>query len=98
LSVFAESHVHLQQTLEAAKAQIASAIKEIQERDRSKSKTSAPSASKPEEKQEKQASAGELLPLWVKPADGPATAAVPTPAPAMQVGAAVVSAKVEVTP
>ena len=80
LSVFAESHVHLQQTLEAAKAQIASAIKAIQERDKSKSKTSAPSASRPAEKQEKQAPAGELLPLWCKPPDGSATAAGATSA------------------
>jgi len=75
LAQFAESHVQLQRALEDAKEQIAGAVKEIQERDKNKPKTSAASAPKPEKKEDKQAATGELLPLWVKPPAGSAAAA-----------------------
>jgi PRTRC genetic system protein E len=70
LTEFADSHVRLQKTLEAAKEQIAAAIKQIQEREKNKSKTTAARAEKVEEKNEKPGSSGELLPLWCKPSTG----------------------------
>jgi PRTRC genetic system protein E len=66
LSAFAESHVHLQKTVENATEQIAAAVREIQERDKNKSKSSSASAAKREEKNDKPAANNELLPLWVK--------------------------------
>jgi PRTRC genetic system protein E len=75
LAQFAESHVQLQKTIEDAKEQIASAVKEIQDREKSKSKSSSASGGKREEKSETSAANNELLPLWVKPATE-----APTPA------------------
>jgi PRTRC genetic system protein E len=67
LSAFTESHTQLQKTVEFATEQIAAAVKDIQERDKNKSKSSSVSAAKREEKSEKPAANNELLPLWVKP-------------------------------
>lgn len=68
LSAFAESHVELQKTVEDAKEQIAAAIKDIQERQKNKSRSPA-SAAKCREKSDKTAANNELLPLWAKPPD-----------------------------
>jgi PRTRC genetic system protein E len=75
LTQFAESHVQLQKTVEEAKEQIAAAVKDIQDREKTKSKSSA-SSGKREEKSEKPAANNELLPLWVKP---PSETTVPVP-------------------
>ena len=75
LTQFAESHVQLQKTIEQAKEQIAAAVKDIQEREKNKSKAPAASAAKREEKTDKPAASGELLPLWCKPPADAAAAA-----------------------
>ena len=86
--VTAECHVGLQRTFEDAKQQIATAVKDIQDRDKNKSKTPAAGAAKPEEKKDKQAASGELLPLWCKPPASSATVAGGTSAaPAAEAGA-----------
>jgi PRTRC genetic system protein E len=80
LTQFAESHVQLQRTLEDAKEQIATAVKEIQERDKKPKGAAAATAAKPEDKKDKPV-AGELLPLWCKPSDGPGAAAAENAGP-----------------
>lgn len=82
LTQFAESHVQLQKTIEDAKEQIATAVKEIQERDK-KPKGATSNTAKPEEKKDKPGT-GELLPLWCKPQESSGTDPVAKSAAAEQ--------------
>jgi PRTRC genetic system protein E len=84
LTKFVESHGRLQHTLDEAREQIAEAVREAEEREKSKAKTKSANGGPTDKKEEKKSGSGELLPLWCaanKPADASAktdTSAQPT--------------------
>lgn len=82
LTKFVESHGRLQHTLDEARERIAEAVREAEERDKSKTKTKSANGGTTDKKEEKKSGSDELLPLWCAPANTPPDASTNSDKPA----------------
>jgi PRTRC genetic system protein E len=88
LCEYVESHVQLQETLDRASAEIAEAVKAIDERNKSKSKDKTVKKEEKSKSEEPTPKTDETLPLWWTDKSAAAPGTQPEPAPTAVVDAA----------